>query len=250
MRRKLKKSLSTLLAPLAGGGRESRGAIERDVFADSWTWLEANAGEEAANLKLQRLSYVIFDTETTGLRPEAGDEIVSIAAIRMTEGGIDEEGIFSRLVDPGRKIPRRSTRIHGITDAMVGGAPDIVSVLQEFREFVGDDVLVAHHAAFDMSFLHLKEVVTGEVIGNVVLDTLLLSIFLDRLSHDHSLEGLAERAGVEIQDRHTALGDAMATAKIFRRMIPRLAEQGILSLQHALEVSREIVGHRDNRNLL
>jgi DNA polymerase-3 subunit epsilon len=223
--------------------------IERDFISGEWMVPEGIDEEKTANLKLDQLDYVIFDTETTGLRPQAGDEIISIAAVRMTGGEIDEENIFSRLVDPGRKIPRRSTRVHGITDAMVAGAPDIASVLREFREFIADDVLVAHHAAFDMSFLRMKEAVIGEALGNIVLDTLLLSMFLDRFSHDHSLEGLAERAGVTIHGRHSALGDAMATARVFRKLLSRLQTQGVVTLRHALDGSREIADLQKNRSL-
>jgi len=102
---------------------------------------------------------------------------------------------------------------------------------------VGEAVLVAHNAAFDVRFLKLKEAATGVVFDNMVLDSLLLSVFLDAESRNHSLDAIAERMGVEVEGRHTALGDSIVTAKVFLRMLEMLESRGITTLRPAVDAS-------------
>jgi DNA polymerase-3 subunit epsilon len=187
---------------------------------------------------LRSLAYVVFDTETTGLRPSEGDEIVAIGAVRVVNGRILTGETFARLVNPKRPIPPESIRFHGITDAMVESAPPIEIVLPQFRSFVADAVLVAFNAAFDLKFLRLKEEVSGIRFDNVPLDVLLIAAFLFEELEDLSLDGLAARLGVEISGRHTALGDAIGTAAVFVRLLERLEARGIETLEALLKASK------------
>jgi len=188
---------------------------------------------------LSELSYTVFDTETTGLQPAAGDEIISIGALRIVNGRLLEQESFERLVNPGQMVRPESTAIHGITDAMLKGRPMIGEVLPHFHRFVEDTVLVGHNVAFDMKFLQMKEEQTGIRFEQPVLDTLLLSQVLHPHQEQHSLEAIARRFGVDIIGRHTAMGDASVTGEVFLKMLPLLAEKGIFTLKDAREAEKQ-----------
>jgi DNA polymerase-3 subunit epsilon len=204
------------------------------------------APEVEAELRERRLldlGFVVFDSETTGLRPSDGDELVALAGVRVVNGRVLGGESFDQLINPGRSIPASSIRFHGITDEVVRDQPPAEIVLPRFREFVGDQVLVAYNAAFDMRFLERKQVAAGVRFDDCpVLDILLISVFLhgDALE-DHSLDGIAKRYGVHAADRHSALGDSLTTAQVFVRLLDVLARRGITTLGEVLDASEQVV---------
>ena len=134
---------------------------------------------------LAELSYTVFDTETTGLEPAAGDEIIQIGAARLVNGKLLRQEAFEQLVDPQRSLPEAGIAIHGIQPEMVRGQPTIDRVLPAFHAYARDTVLVAHNAAFDMRFLQLAEARSGVVFDHPVLDTLLLSAVVHPNQESH-----------------------------------------------------------------
>jgi DNA polymerase-3 subunit epsilon len=197
--------------------------VQRSVVFD-FELLSRERSASVAAARLETLSYVVFDTETTGLLPEQGDEIVQIAAVRIVNGRRVESEVLDLLVNPGRPIPTGSIEVHGITDAMVAEAPDVVEACRRFHAFARGSVLIAHNAPFDMTFLRRREAALGLQFDHPILDTVLLSAVVFGQHETHSLDALTHRLGISIPEeaRHTAIGDALATAEAFIKLLPML----------------------------
>jgi DNA polymerase-3 subunit epsilon len=195
--------------------------------------------------RLDALTFVVFDAETTGLSPRGDDRIVSLAGVRERRGTVRRAETFDALVKPGRAVPAESVRFHGITDAMLEEAPPIDVVLPAFQRFADGAVLVGHEVWFDLAFL-AREVrrlgIPPLPTRHAILDTRLLSEVVHGARADHTLEAVAARLGVEIQGRHSALGDALATAEVFVRLLELLRKRGIRTLGQALDVARAVPG--------
>lgn len=231
-----------LLLPAASAAapeRRSAPAIgSRPEYYDFDLFHQPGQSPDLDSRPLAELAYTVFDTETTGLEPSAGDEIIAIGAVRIVNARLLRHELFDQLIDPQRPIAPESVRIHGITPEMVAGQPTIDRVLPGFLRFSEDTVLVAHNAAFDMRFLQLKEAATGVRFTQPVLDTLLLSEVLHPNIKEHRLEAITERLGISVVGRHTALGDAIVTGEVFLKMMPLLVERGIRTLGEAREASQ------------
>jgi DNA polymerase-3 subunit epsilon len=225
--------------PVAAAPRAASALESRPEYYDFDLFAHSGAARELQERRLSELSYTVFDTETTGLEPSAGDEIISIGAVRIVNGRLLKNEVFEQLVDPCRPLNPQSARVHGIEARALAGQPPIESVLPAFHRFCEETVLVAHNAAFDMRFIELKEAAAGVRFTQPVLDTLLLSAVVQPNLEDHKLEAIAERLGVRVIGRHTALGDALLAGEIFLRLVALLAERGIVTLRQALEASRE-----------
>ncbi len=222
---------------MTGERVEVRPAVEeRPVFYE-FDLFNRPDWQELGQQPLSKLTYVVFDTETTGLSPADGDEIIQLGAVRIVNGRLLYDETIDQLVDPRRSVPKASIAIHGIQPELLVGQPTIDRVLPPFHHFVEGSVLVAHNAAFDMKMLQVKEDLTGIRFDNPVLDTLLLSQVVHPHQDSHSLEGIAERLNVTIVGRHTALGDAIVTGEVLVKLIPLLEAAGIYTLEQAIKAS-------------
>jgi DNA polymerase-3 subunit epsilon len=214
-------------------------AASRPTFYDFDLFHQAGQSPEIDQSPLSALSYTVFDTETTGLQPSQGDEIIAIGAVRIVNGRLLTTEVFDQLVNPCRDLEKASVRIHGITADMLRDQPTIERVLPRFHRFCENTVLVAHNAAFDMRFLQLKQDAAGVAFAHPVLDTLMLSAVVHPNQTEHHLEAIAARLGVNVIGRHTALGDAILTGEIFLKMILLLGQQGIVTFRQAHEAAQK-----------
>jgi DNA polymerase-3 subunit epsilon len=212
-------------------------AESRPEYYDFNLFLPTEESRALDDRLLTELTYTVFDTETTGLEPSAGDEIIQIGAARIVNCRLLRSESIDQIIDPRRPLRPEGIPIHGITEEMVAGQPTIDQVLPTFHAFCEDTVLVAHNAAFDMRFLQLKEESTGICFRQPVLDTLLLSAVIHPNQESHKLEAICERLGINVIGRHTALGDAIVTGGVFLKMIPLLTEMGIHTLREAREAA-------------
>ncbi len=173
-------------------------------------------------------AFVVFDVETTGLSSK-DNNIIEIGAVRIEKGEIT--GRFSTFVNPKESIPSKITKLTGIDDEMVADAPFINDTLSKFREFTGDAVLVAHNAGFDMSFLAEAERAGGIVRQYSYVDTLEMSRLLIPEIATFKLDSVCRFFKVSLENHHRAVDDAEATAHVFLKLIGRLKEKGVDTLE-------------------
>jgi DNA polymerase III subunit epsilon len=179
---------------------------------------------------LADLAAIALDTETTGLDPRR-DRVLSVGAVRMHGVRVFRADTLDLLVDPGVPIPPASSRIHGLTDQTVAGAPPIAAVLDRIADACRNRVVVGHNIGFDLAILAAEAARSGHRWSPPpTLDTLALAAALDPVRADLDLDALAPASGIVPAGRHTALGDALLTADLFVRFLPLLAERGVTTL--------------------
>ena len=175
---------------------------------------------------LREESFVVVDVETTGGSPWRGHRVTEVAAVRVRGGRIEDT--YSTLINPERPIPSMITGLTGITQAMVADQPRFAQVARRVGQELEGSVFVAHNAAFDWRFIcHEMSLATGMTLSGRQLCTVRLSRKLLPELPSRSLDGLALWFGVEIECRHRALDDAVATAKVLLRLIEMLEDQGV-----------------------
>lgn len=179
--------------------------------------------------ELEALAYAVVDIETTGGSPDRGHRITEIAVVEIRDGVIVED--FQTLVNPGRRIPPRISELTGITDEMVVAAPFFEEVAEDLFHWLDERVFVAHNASFDWRFVSAQ---LGDAIGFVPQTPRLCTVQLARrlapeLSR-RNLDSLAGHFDIPIHSRHRAYGDALATARVFLRLLDEARARGIRDL--------------------
>lgn len=166
------------------------------------------------------MRFIAFDLETTGTLPGV-DRIVEVGAVRFVNGEV--EAVFSTLVDPQRPIPAGASAVNGITDDMVAGKPKIEELLEPLTAFCGDDMMVAHNAAFDFQFLtsEYKRLEMPAPRGAVLCSYLMAKKVFPGLAN-YKLGTLVQHLQIESSNFHRAEEDATYCAKVFIKMIERM----------------------------
>ncbi|MGL5615710.1 MAG: PolC-type DNA polymerase III [Sarcina sp.] len=184
--------------------------------------------------------FVVFDLETTGFSSK-NDKIIEIGAVKIKNGEVIDR--FSEFVNPGRMIPAAIIDLTGITDDMVRDAGKIEEILPKFMEFNGNSTMVAHNAAFDISFIkkNLKDL--GKTFNNQVMDTVALARFLYPELKRVKLNTVAKYLGVSLENHHRAVDDAKATAEILMISFKKLKEE--LEITTLRELNKEFLQNVD-----
>ncbi len=179
-------------------------------------------------LDLREAAFCIIDLETTGL-DLTKDVIINAAAVKIKSGRITK--IFETYVNPPFPIPPESIQWHGITDDMLIDKPGIAEVLPEFLSFIGDSLITGHHINFDIKMLdrHLREYYGCNLEGAPWLDTMLLHKLVMETNTSTQLDDLLNVYCIECEQRHRALGDSIATTKVFLRILHELSSYQTLN---------------------
>lgn len=192
-------------------------------------------------------NYIVIDTELTGL-DEKKDSIISIGAIKMTGTKIYLDRTFYRLINPRAKFKPESVLVHGITPSDVLNKPGIDTIIKEFIEFCGNDIIIGYCVSIDLSFINREwKRLTGNNIENYTIDIFVLYEYLKKnltsnkcfsiTPTDTTLYEIARCLEIPTHGAHDALFDAYITAQLFQRFISQVINIGIKDLAHLLVIS-------------
>lgn len=189
--------------------------------------MEANLVEDGAPVVINiagrelddQTTYVAFDIETTGLSA-VYDEVIELSAVKMQNDKVIDT--FSQFINPGFKLSYETIELTSITDEMLTDALDKQQVFEKFREFYGDAILIGHNVTFDLGFMNTGyQRMNLPTISNPVIDTLVMSRWLNPSYKVHTLNVLAKKFGIALEQHHRAIYDSETTghlAFIFLKM--------------------------------
>ncbi|SHJ36006.1 3'-5' exonuclease [Pseudozobellia thermophila] len=204
-------------------------------FPDFWNRYEAQF-EEKLPSDISKVRFVVLDTETTGFDYET-DRILSIGALSLCDNSIAVNQSFEVFLDQYFYHPK-NIEIHGIMQEEPKERITEIEALMRFLKYIGNSVLVAHHAGFDIKMINQALRRHGMPrLRNKVLDTSILykrSLIKSPLlvpQEQYTLDQLAEKFDISTKDRHTALGDAYITAIAFMKIVERLRQSKNLTLK-------------------
>ncbi len=188
-------------------------------------------------------TYCVLDLETTGFSFRT-EKITEVGIMKVKNGEVIDE--FSCFVNPEKPIPQRVVEVTNITDDMVKDAETIDKVMPKILEFVGDSVLVAHNADFDIGFLKYNAKNLGLSLENTYLDTLRLAKDLFPDYKKYKLGKIAENLGIKVEVAHRALDDVDTTVKVLNVMLKMLKDKGVETLD---DITKKVAGDADFKKL-
>lgn len=192
---------------------------------------------------LSDLKVVVFDLETTGFYPEKGDQVISVGAVKMSGANIEEDptSSFYSLVKTDLQLSEELSMLTNIHDEELAAAPSAIDVLMQFFKFVNGRILVAHHSNHELSFM---QKMTWDLMRTRFEHRLIDTTFLIRISNPLiktlTLDDACMQCGVEIKDRHHALGDAKMTAQIWSHYLKNAQSMGMKNLRDVYEYLAKI----------
>lgn len=198
-----------------------------------WKKEENNLFDE--NISIEETRFVVLDTETTGFDYD-NDRILCIGALVLQNGIINVKDSFEVYLEQDH-YDKSTAQIHGILKDLLIKRPTELEALQQFLEFLGDSIIIAHHTIFDITMINKALERNGlPHLQNKTLDTaylykktLIQSHLFERKDH-YTLDDLADKFDISKKDRHTALGDAYITAIAFLKIVKKLKEKKAVSL--------------------
>jgi DNA polymerase III subunit epsilon len=185
---------------------------------------------------LEDLKVVVFDLETTGFFPDKGDRIISIGAVKMTGSLIEDEQTFYSLVKSNLPLSEEIASLTNITDKQLSMAPDASEVLIQFFKFIRSRILVAHHSNHEKAFMQkMTKDLMRTNFKHRIIDTSFLIRLAYPLNKSLPLEQICLQCGVEVKNRHHALGDAFMTAQIWSHYLRKAQSMGFKNLREVYE---------------
>ncbi len=182
---------------------------------------------------LDAVTFTVLDVETTGLNPQFGDRVCEIALLQYESGR--ELGRFHSLINPGRRISPGAFAVNRIRDQDLIDAPVFADIAATVLEMLGDSVIVAHNAPFDLGFLASELNISRlPLIDNLVVDTLALARYCYSFP-SNSLPNVAYYFGVDTWGQHRALADVLTTKQVLDRFLVDLADRGVNTLGRLIE---------------
>ncbi|MGD9679249.1 MAG: PolC-type DNA polymerase III [Vulcanibacillus sp.] len=192
------------------------------------------------NKSLNNIRFAAIDVETTGFKPHIGDKVLSLGAVILEQGKVNENNTFYELINPNRNIPKVITKLTGIDEQMVINKPSLIEILPDFFTWVGDSILVGHIINFDISFINqCLSHECGSKIKYKNIDTREIITSLYPHFTNCSLEEICSSLGISTNNRHNALGDSIMAAKIFEISIKELAKRGVYTLEDLFNFTRD-----------
>ncbi|ULT57779.1 3'-5' exoribonuclease [Neobacillus drentensis] len=197
--------------------------------------------KNSLDVPLKELRVVVFDLETTGFYPEKGDQIISIGAVKMIGDQLNEQETFYTLVKSDLQLSNELSALTNIYEEDLSTAPIAQEALLQFFQFIKSDLLVAHHSSHEQAFM---KKITSEVLRTRFDHRIVDTSFLIRLSNPYlksaPLEEVCEICGIEVENRHHALSDALMTAKVWRYYLQLAEEKGFRYLRQVYEYLAKI----------
>ena len=195
-------------------------------------------------LEINNCSFVILDTETTGLEASMGDKIISLAALKIRNSLIQENEFLDELINPERDIPWESVKIHHITDEHVRGKPTLPELQSKINLFLKKSILIGHNIEFDKKFIY-QDAANSDLSRRMKkitsIDTIYLTAALYPDLENYDLSYLCEHFNIRTNDqiRHSALGDCWITARLFLHLLHKAKEKNITTASGLLKLCNQ-----------